>query len=141
MAARRTDRSRHNDSQSDCIYKELLEQHDNIAVMYVDRPDMDERVRTGRPTTKNKDDGYDHEIIVDFSLFTRGSQRKQVVATGNEESGRILHLTECDILETYKKYSDFERRNGKATFVPPLKMALDAAKIPQPATQEMHTRE
>ena len=38
-----------------------------------------------------------------------------------------MHIEECDILKTYKEYSDFASRRG-TIFIPPLKMALDAAK-------------
>ena len=74
-----------------CLYEGS---HDNITVVYVDRSEMDERVQAD---TKNKDGIYDQEIIVDFSLFTRGSQYKQSLADGKGEKRRILHMNEKDI--------------------------------------------
>ena len=96
--------------------------------MYVDRATMDERVRTSEQATGVGNDEYDREIIIDFSLFTRESPRRQMEAAKREPRMRTIHNCEEDIKETYEIYSEFERRNEKATLIPPLKMALDAAK-------------
>ena len=76
---------------------------------------------------RHKSGTHNREIIVDFSLFTRGSQRDQFRAYFEGEEDRAIHSGECDILKTYKEYSDFASRSG-TIFIPPLKMALDAAK-------------
>ena len=89
---------------------------------------MDERVRAWEQVTEIGDDEYDREIIIDFSLFARGSPHRQMEAAKQESKMRTIHNCEEDIKETYEIYSEFERQNEKATFIPPLKMALDAAK-------------
>jgi hypothetical protein len=89
---------------------------------------MDERVRAWEQVTEIGDDEYDREIIIDFSLFARGSPHRQMEAAKQESKMRTIHNCEEDYKETYEIYSEFERQHEKATFIPPLKMALDAAK-------------
>ena len=113
----------------DCLHKELKEQYENVIIMYSNRADMDARVRPGERATDVETYDCDHEIIVDFTLFTRGSPRKQIAATREEEGNyRTIHSCEEDVIKTYNAYLDFEQRSEKTTFVPTLKMTLDAAK-------------
>ena len=120
----------------DCLFKELQKHYHNVAVMYMDRPTMDERVRTSEQATGVGNDEYDREIIIDFSLFTRGSPRSQMKAAKQESEVRTIHDCEEDIKKTYEAYSQFERKNGKATFIPPLKLAINAAKIHSQQSEE-----
>ena len=111
----------------DCLQQKLSKKQNNITVVYESRQNMDERVRTDTKVVKRNNNTHDREIIVDLWLFARGSRRNQYRAFIEGEDDRAMHINEYDVLKTYKEYSDFASRSG-TIFIPPLKMALDAAK-------------